>query len=112
MMDLGKIPAALGVVGGAMVVGGALGAIGSLSHEKTASASGLPSMEKRETLKNVLIGMLGGGAAAGVFMLARTQIPALTRVPLTGSVPMLLGVSMATGAAGYGAYTLGRNVAN
>ena len=111
-MNIGRVPAALGVVGGAMVVGGSLGAIKSLGTESTASASGLKSMEKRETLKNVLIGMLGGGAAAGVFMLARTQVPALGKVPLTGTMPMLLGVSMATGAAGFGAYTLGRNITN
>ena len=111
-MNFGSVPVALGVVGGAMVVGGALGAVKSLGAESTASAAGLPSMEKRETLKNVLLGMLGGGAAAGAFMLVRTQVPALAKIPFQGSMPMLLGVSAATGAAGFGAYTLGKNVAN
>jgi hypothetical protein len=97
-------------VGGGAVVGAGIGLVSSLNSEPTPASSGLTSMEKRSTLANTIIGA-GVGALGGVALLGAKKIftiNALRGVPM----PALLALSAGTGAAAYGAYTLGRNIAN
>ena len=97
-------------IGGGAAVGAGIGLVQSLNSEPAADATGFTSMEKRSVLANTIIGA-GVGALGGVALLGAKKIftiNALRGLPM----PALLGLSAGTGAAAYGAYTLGRNIAN
>jgi hypothetical protein len=97
-------------IGGGAAVGAGIGLVQSLNSEPTADAKGFTSMEQRSVLANTIIGA-GVGALGGVALLGAKKlftINALRGLPMPG----LLALSAGTGAAAYGAYTLGRNIAN
>lgn len=103
-MNVGAIKTGALVLGGTVAVGASLGAITALGNEPTAANHGFASHEQRSTVRNSLIGLLGGGAAG--FAAAR-YIPA---VPLGPGLGIVVGAAI--GAAAAGAFTLGHSIAN
>lgn len=94
-----------GAVAGGAIIGGGIGAVQALRQEP--SGDGLTTMEKRSVLANAIVGA-GVGAVAGVALLGArnlVKIPALTGL----KTPGMIALGMGTGAAGLGAWTLGRS---
>ena len=97
-------------IGGGALVGAGIGAVRSLNDEPNAATAGFTGMEKRSVLANAIIGA-GVGALGGVALLGAKKlvnIPALRGIPM----PAMLALGAGTGAAAYGAYTVGRNAFN
>lgn len=98
------------MVGGGAVLGAGAGAVQSLNQKPTPGAEGLNRMERRSVGANMIVGGLAG-AVGGLALLGAKKlvsIPVLKSMPL----PALLALGAGTGAATYGAYTLGRNAFN
>lgn len=113
-MNLGAIKSgailAGAAIGGGSLVGAGVGAVQSLKGEPDPAAAGLTVSEKRGVLANAIIGA-GVGALGGVALIGAKKvinIPALKGLPMVA----MLGLGTATGAASYGAYSLGRTIAN
>lgn len=97
-------------IGGGAAIGAGIGAVRSLNEQPSADARGLNQMERRSVLANMIIGA-GAGAVGGAALIGARKlvtIPVLRSLPL----PAMVGLGMATGAASYGAYTLGRTALN
>jgi hypothetical protein len=98
------------MIGGGAIIGGGIGLVQSLNSEPGVDSKGFTTMEKRSVLSNVIIGA-GAGALGGAALIGAKKlftIPALRSVPL----PAMLALGAGTGAAAFGAYSLGRNIAN
>lgn len=91
-------------LGGTVAVAGTLGAITALNSKPNLENRGFPQHEKRDTMRNSLIGLLGGGAIG---------LAVASRMPLAPAGYLLgLGIGAGVGAAAAGAFTLGHSLAN
>ncbi|MEO6866564.1 MAG: hypothetical protein ABI200_00925 [Gaiellales bacterium] len=97
-------------IGAGAVIGGGLGAVRSLKSEPDPTQAGFTQMEKRGALANVIsgaaVGALGGVALIGAKKVV--NLPALKQL----SLPAMLGLGAATGAAAFGAHSVGRSIFN
>lgn len=98
------------VIGGGALVGAGLGAVQALNGEPSAAASGFNGSEQRNVLANVIIGA-GVGALGGVALIGAKKVFSITALKSL-SLPAMMALGTGTGAAAFGAYTLGRNVFN